>query len=105
MSTKKAIRLVVKLIIVGVLIYLFPKFMIFYIVCVPLYLASKANGDLGWGAVPVTVLFAYTLTGLEDISQSLENPVRQNWHCLPIDGICAAIRSNLREIESRHVGL
>ena len=76
--------------------------MIFYIVCVPLYLAGPKN--LGWGAVPVTVLFAYTLTGLEDISQSIENPFRQNWHCLPIDGICAAIRSNLREIESRHVG-
>ena len=76
--------------------------MIFYIVTVPLYLAGP--GKLHWGAVPVTVLFAYTLTGLEDISQSIENPFRQDWHCLPIDGICATIRGNLLEIESRHVG-
>jgi predicted membrane chloride channel (bestrophin family) len=75
--------------------------MIFYIICVPLYLAGP--GLLGWGAVPVTVLFAYTLTGLEDIAQSIENPFRQNWHCLPIDGICAAIRSNVLEIQGRHV--
>ena len=74
--------------------------MIFYILTVPLYLAGP--GGLGWGAVPVTILFAYTLTGLEDISQSIENPFRQNWHCLPIGGICAAIRKNLLEIESRH---
>merc|ERR1712023_431173 len=45
--------------------------MTFYIAIVPLYLAGP--GLLGWGAVPVTVLFAYTLTGLEDISQSIEN--------------------------------
>jgi len=76
--------------------------MIFYIVTVPLYLAGP--GDLGWGTVPVTVLFAYTLTGLEDISQSIENPFRQSWHCLPIDGICHAIRGNLLEIEGRFVG-
>lgn len=74
--------------------------MIFYIVTVPLYLAGP--GDLGWGAVPVNIIFAYTLTGLEDISQSIENPFRQNWHCLPIDGICHAIRTNLLEIETRH---
>ena len=77
--------------------------MIFYIASVPLYLAGP--GGLGWGAVPVTLLFAYTLTGLEDIAQSIENPFRQNWHCLPIDGICAAIRGNLLEIESRHAGV
>lgn len=35
--------------------------MLFYIATVPLYLAGP--GGLGWGAVPVTVLFAYTLTG------------------------------------------
>jgi putative membrane protein len=74
--------------------------MIFYIVTVPLYLAGP--GELDWGAVPVTVIFAYTLTGLEDLSQSIENPFRQAWHCLPIDGICAAIRGNLLEIESRN---
>ena len=42
--------------------------------------------------------------GLEDIAQTIENPFRQAWHCLPIDGICAAIRNNLLEIEGRHVG-
>lgn len=56
--------------------------MIFYILTVPLYLAGP--GGLLWGSIPVTVIFAYSLTGLEDISQSIENPFRQNWHCLPI---------------------
>lgn len=75
--------------------------MAIYIALLPLYLAGP--GQLSWGAVPVTVVFAYSLTGLEDISQSIENPFRQNWHCLPLDGLCAAIRSNLLEIQSRHV--
>ena len=77
--------------------------MIFYICTVPFYLAGP--GGLHWGAVPVTVIFAYSLTGLEDISQAIENPFRQSWHCLPIDGICNAIKANLLEIEARHVGI
>jgi predicted membrane chloride channel (bestrophin family) len=52
--------------------------------------------------VQVTVIFAYTLTGLEDISQEIENPFREAWHALPIDGICHAIQANLLEIQERH---
>jgi putative membrane protein len=73
--------------------------MVLYIICTPLFLMN----DLGWGAVPVTVIFAYTLTGLEDISQEIENPFRQAYHALPIDGICACIKKNCLEIQSRHV--
>ena len=36
--------------------------MIFYILTVPFYLAGP--GGIGWGAVPVTIIFAYSLTGL-----------------------------------------
>jgi predicted membrane chloride channel (bestrophin family) len=44
-----------------------------------------------------------TLTGLEDISQEIENPFREAWHALPIDGICQAIQSNLHEIQARQI--
>ena len=73
--------------------------MVIYIICIPLFLMEK----LRWGAVPVSVIFAYTLTGLEDISQEIENPFRQAWHALPIDGICACIKKNCLEIQSRYV--
>ena len=72
---------------------------ILYIICTPLFLMNI----LGWSAVPVSVIFAYTLTGLEDISQEIENPFRQAWHALPIDGICHAIRKNLLEIQARNL--
>jgi putative membrane protein len=73
--------------------------MILYIIITPLFLMK----ELRWGAVPVTAIFAYTLTGLEDISQEIENPFRQAWHCLPIDGICKAIKGNCLEIQSRYL--
>ena len=38
-----------------------------------------------------------------DLAAALENPFRQNWHGLPLDGICQAIQRNLLEIQSRHV--
>ena len=89
--------------------------MLIYICCVPLFLAEHGGahgGDcglrtgecgLGWVAVPVTIVFAYTLTGLEEIATTIENPFRQNFHCLPLDGICKAIQRNLLEIQGRNV--
>eukprot|EP00041_Stephanoeca_diplocostata_P008778 m.130596 g.130596 ORF g.130596 m.130596 type:complete len:389 (+) comp17474_c1_seq1:314-1480(+) len=71
--------------------------MILYILCVPLFLVQH----LTWGTIPVTLLFAYTLTGLEDISQEIENPFRETWHALPIDSICACIKKNCYEILAR----
>lgn len=70
------------------------------ILCLPLYLA--AEGGLGWAAAPITVIFAYTLTSIEDLSQAIETPFAQHFHALPLDSICATIRANLLEIQGRH---
>ena len=70
------------------------------ILILPLYLA--ADGGLGYATIPVTLLFAYTLTSIEDLSRWLDKPFEQHFHALPLDGICNAIRTNLLEIQARH---
>lgn len=67
------------------------------IIALPLYLMNT----IFWGAIPITLLYAYCLTGLEDLGQAVENPFRENFHALPLDGICECIRKNLIEIQQR----
>ena len=54
-----------------------------------------------FGAIPITLIYSYVLTGLEDLGQMIENPFRENFHALPLDGLCNAIRRNLLNIERR----
>ena len=67
------------------------------ITILPLYLMSHH----GWGAIPITMVYAYMLTGLEDMGNSIENPFRKNFHALPLNGICDTIKSNVLEIQKR----
>ena len=55
----------------------------------------------GWGAIPITCIYGYMLTGLEDMGNSIENPFRKNFHALPLNGICDTIKSNVLEIQKR----
>ena len=55
----------------------------------------------GWGAIPITCIYGYMLTGLEDMGNSIENPFRKNFHALPLNGICDTIKSNVLEIQKQ----
>jgi putative membrane protein len=68
-----------------------------YLLLLPLYLMNKT--DLF--SIPLVATFGYILSGFEDLSQSIENPFRERWHCLPLQGICDTIKKNLIEIEVR----
>jgi len=67
-----------------------------YCIVLPLYLMK----DMGWGAVPITLVVGYGYTALEDLGQMIENPFREDWHALPIDGICTTIKGNLLELQA-----
>ena len=69
------------------------------IVALPLYLIGLKKYE--FGAIPITLIYSYVLTGLEDLGQMIENPFRENFHALPLDGLCNAIRRNLLNIERR----
>ena len=52
----------------------------------------------GWETVPVTLLIAYVLFGIEEIGVEIEDPFGSEVNDLPLEQLCEMIEQNLREI-------
>jgi putative membrane protein len=52
----------------------------------------------GWGTIPVTMLVAYTMFGIEEIGVEIEDPFGFDENDLPLERFCATIERNLLEL-------
>ena len=52
----------------------------------------------GWETVPVTLMIAYVLFGIEEIGVEIEDPFGSDVNDLPLKAICETIEQNLREV-------
>lgn len=68
-----------------------------YIFMLPLYLIHH----LEYGTIAAAVVIGYSYTALEDLGSMIENPFRENFHALPLNGLCSTIKKNLLEIQAR----
>lgn len=73
------------------------RFIVLFLLTLPLALMHRLNGDLGNWLVPlITMLVAYPLLSLDQIGIELQNPFSPtNLSHLPLDDICATIERNL----------
>ncbi|MGD9633160.1 MAG: bestrophin family protein [Pirellulales bacterium] len=73
------------------------RFIVLFLLTIPLALIHRLNGELGNLLVPlITMLVAYPLLSLDQIGIELQNPFSQsNLSHLPLDDICATIERNL----------
>jgi putative membrane protein len=55
------------------------------------------NDDIGWLTVPVVVLVAYAVVGLELIATDIEDPFGTDGDDLPLDGIVETIRTGVTQ--------
>lgn len=53
--------------------------------------------DVGWG-MPIIIIWAYFLIGLELIAEGIEDPFGQDGDDLPLDTICANIQNTVSDI-------
>jgi putative membrane protein len=53
--------------------------------------------DLGWGTGAFIALISFTLFGIEEIGCEIENPFGYDANDLPLDSICAAIKSEIED--------
>jgi ion channel-forming bestrophin family protein len=68
--------------------------LIVYCFTLPLALVQK----YGWETVPVTLMIAYVLFGIEEIGVEIEDPFGSDVNDLPLEKICETITANLGEI-------
>lgn len=68
--------------------------LIVYCFTLPLALVQK----YGWETVPVTLLIAYVLFGIEEIGVEIEDPFGSDHNDLPLESICSTIEQNLTEV-------
>ena len=54
--------------------------------------------EFGWLTGPLVALVSFTLLGIEAIALEIENPFGHDPNDLPLDSICAAIRSNMENL-------
>ena len=73
------------------------KFIFLYVVTLPLGFVTT----FGWWAVPVVMLVFYILVSVELIAEEIEDPFGVDENDLPLDDLCATIRTNTDEILSR----
>lgn len=69
--------------------------LIVYCVTLPLALVEK----FGLVTIPVTLVIAYVLFGIEEIGVEIEDPFGDDVNDLPLEQICQGIEQNLREME------
>ena len=72
--------------------------------CITLYLITLPWGlveDFKFWTVPVTVIMAYFMIGIEVIAHSVEEPFGLDEDDLDLDGLCITIRSTVNEILDR----
>ena len=65
--------------------------LIVYCFTLPLALVQK----YGWETVPVTLMIAYVLFGIEEIGVEIEGPFGDDDNDLPLEDICETIHKNL----------
>jgi putative membrane protein len=73
------------------------RFIVLFLLTLPLALIHRLNGEWGNWLVPlITMLVAYPLLSLDQIGIELQNPFDQSkLSHLPLDDICATIEGNL----------
>jgi putative membrane protein len=70
------------------------KFIFVYLLTLPIGLV----GEEGLITVPIVVLIAYVLLGVELIAEEIEDPFGKDINDLPTDSLSAKIKENVREI-------
>jgi ion channel-forming bestrophin family protein len=55
-------------------------------------------GVLGWFSIPAVLVISYAVMGIEEIGLEIENPFGTDHNDLPLDAICAGIKSNLDDL-------
>ena len=73
------------------------KFIFIYVVTLPIGFVSTFQ----WWSVPVVSLVFYILVSIELIAEEIEDPFGVEENDLPLDGLCATIRTNTDEILTR----
>jgi putative membrane protein len=73
------------------------KFIFIYVVTLPIGFVSTFQ----WWSIPVVSLVFYILVSIELIAEEIEDPFGVDENDLPLDGLCATIRSNTDEILTR----
>jgi len=54
--------------------------------------------DLSWGTGVVVALISFTLFGIEEIGEEIENPFGYDANDLPLDAICKTVRNNIEDL-------
>lgn len=70
------------------------QLVLLYCLCLPFQLVK----DLNWWTGPIVALISFTLFGIEEIGEEIENPFGYDPNDMPLDGFCATIRRNVEEI-------
>jgi len=81
-----------------------PSYRLFVRHCITLYLCTLPWGlveDFEFWTVPLTVIMAYFMIGIEVIAHSVEEPFGLDEDDLDLDGLCITIRSTVNEILDR----
>jgi putative membrane protein len=69
--------------------------------CVMLLLLTFPWGisnDFGWWTVPLTMLTAYFMVGLETVAEHVEEPFGRDEDDLDLDGLCHTIQNSVQQI-------
>lgn len=69
-----------------------------YCLALPFQLVQQ----IGWVTIPVTVISAFTLFGIESIGGEIENPFGYDDNDLPLDDFCEVIAAEVHQITSQH---
>ncbi|HEY9691819.1 MAG TPA: bestrophin family ion channel [Oculatellaceae cyanobacterium] len=54
--------------------------------------------SLNWGTGGIVALISFTLFGIEEIGEEIENPFGHDSNDLPLDAICATMRRNIEDL-------
>jgi ion channel-forming bestrophin family protein len=70
------------------------RLLLIYFIVLPLHLVST----LEWWTVPSVALISFTLLGIEEIGNQLEDPFGFDLYDLPLDDICQTLTKNLEDL-------
>ena len=73
------------------------KFIFLYVVTLPIGFVAT----FGWWSIPVVAMVFYVLVSIELIAEEIEDPFGVDENDLPLDALCATIRTNTHEILTR----
>ncbi|MBW4593773.1 MAG: hypothetical protein KME46_12875 [Brasilonema angustatum HA4187-MV1] len=73
------------------------RLLLIYFIILPLDLVD----DLQWWTVPIVALISFTLLGIEEIGNQLEDPFGFDLYDLPLDEICQTLIKNIEDLMAR----